>query len=100
MDVPEDVMEFLRELERRKVDFKLVAVERTPAPDETFDVWVRKAKEGAAEYEYVGVRPASEVYKERDWVACGKLTCVLFRGDVMDLAFSRETRRVHEPVEV
>jgi hypothetical protein len=96
-EVPEDVREFLKELERRRLEFTSVAVERTPMPHDTYDVWVRR-REGV--YEYVGLRPADEVYKEKDHVVCGKLTCTLFQRDVIRLAFSRETRKVHEPVEL
>ncbi|MEM4976423.1 MAG: hypothetical protein QXT64_03755 [Desulfurococcaceae archaeon] len=88
VEIPDDVKELLKELERRGVKPSLVAVERTP---ETYDTW-RDGK-------YVGVLPSDEVYKERNLVVCGKLTCACFLDDVLRYAWQREEKKLHEPEE-
>jgi hypothetical protein len=94
--VPEDVLQFLRELERRGIRIEQVSVERTPMPRDTYDVW--EVKEG--EYRYRGVLSGDEAYKPRTHVVCGRLTCSLFQDRVLTLAFDRELRKVYEPEEV
>ncbi|MEM4563409.1 MAG: hypothetical protein QXI55_05750 [Thermofilum sp.] len=88
MDLPDDVKELLKELEKRRFKPSLVAVEKTLS---TYHAW-RDGK-------YVGVLPSDDVYKERNSVVCGKLTCVCFMDDVLRYVWQREKRRLHEPEE-
>lgn len=88
MELPDDVKELLKELERRGLRPSLVAIERGPR---AYDAW----RDGR----YVGVLPPSEVYKEKNLVVCGKLTCSCFLGDLTQYVWERERRRLHEPEE-
>lgn len=100
LEIPEDVIPFLQELERRGIVAKLLAIERTPMPEDTYDVWICRLRGRKCEWEYSGVWDSDPVYAEPDLVVCGKLTCTLFKEDVLDLAYDREKRKVHEPVEI
>jgi len=88
VEIPEDVKELLEELKRRGLKPSLVAVERAPT---SYDAW-RDGK-------YIGVLPSDEVYKERDLVVCGKLTCACFVEDTIKYVWQREKRRLYEPEE-
>jgi hypothetical protein len=100
LEIPEDVRPFLQELERRGIAVTQLAVERTPMPEDTYHVWRCRRGDRGCEWEYIGVRAPDVVYAESDHVVCGRLTCTLFREDVLDLAYDRQTRRIHEPTEV
>jgi hypothetical protein len=91
-EIPEDVMEFVRECERRGRPPRLVAVERDRG---RYDVWVRTLWG----WKYAGEAGAEEAFREKDEVVCGRLTCSLFWRDAMTLAYDRQDRRVHEPRE-
>ncbi|MEM4977345.1 MAG: hypothetical protein QXT64_08485 [Desulfurococcaceae archaeon] len=89
MELPEDVKELLEKLRKRGYEPSLIAVERTP---DKYDVW-RKV-----DY-YLGVLRADDVYKEKNLVVCGKLTCACFVGQVLKYAWDRRRREIYEPEE-
>ena len=90
-ELPKDVKRFLNELRRRGIKPDLVAVERTPPPDETYHVY--------RDDKYEGIRSADDVFRERNFVVCGKLTCTAFIDDVIELVLDRIKGRVMEPEE-
>jgi len=92
MSLPEDVERFVEELLKRGLKPSIVAVERTPPPDETYDVFEGKR--------YVGVRSADDVFREKSFVVCGKLTCAMFVDDVIKYVLDRVKDRVVEPEEL
>lgn len=91
MALPEDVERFLEELKRRGIKPDIVAIERTPPPDETYDVF--------RDRKYIGVRPADDVFREKNFVACGKLTCAAFVDRAVELVLDRLKDRVIKPEE-
>ena len=96
MSLPQDVLEFVKECERRGMPPKAVALMKGGFPRERYDVLVRDA-EG---WRYVGEVGSEEAFKEPFEVVCGKLTCALFWRDSIVLAYDRVERRVYEPEEV
>jgi len=88
-ELPEDVKQFIEELKSRGINPGIVAVQRTPPPNETYHVF----KNG----EYLGVRPAVDVLKERMLVVCGKRTCVAFDHEDIKLILDRTRRKILNP---
>jgi len=91
LEIPSDVKRFVDEVKRRGFRPEIVAVERTPAPDETYYVY--------KDERYIGVRSADDVFRERNFVVCGRLTCACFQDDVIRLVLDRIKDVVMEPEE-
>ena len=91
MELPSDVKRFLDEVKRRGFKPEIVAIERTPAPDETYHVYKDET--------YIGVRSADDVFREKNFVVCGKLTCSAFYEDVIRLVLDRIKGEIMEPEE-
>lgn len=88
-ELPEDVKQFIEELKGRGINPGIVAVQRAPPPNETYHVF----KDG----EYLGVRPAVDVLKERMLVVCGKRACVAFDNENIKLILDRTRREIFDP---
>jgi len=91
LSLPEDVKRFLEELKRRGIKPEIVAIERTPPPDETYHVF--------KDQKYEGVRSADDVFREKNFVVCGKLTCAAFVDEVIKLVLDRLKDRIATPEE-
>jgi len=81
MSLPEDVKKLLEEIKKRGLKVDIIAVEKTPPPNETYDVF--------KDSEYVGVKSADDVFKEDNIAVCGKSVCTVFEGDLMKLILDR-----------
>jgi hypothetical protein len=100
MEIPKDVELFLKDLESRRITVRQLAIERTPMPDDTYDVWeCERVRDWKCDWKYLGVRSADDAYREPDKVVCHKLTCNLFLRRSLELIYDREERKVHEPEE-
>lgn len=86
MSLPEDVKKLLKEAEKKGVKVDIVAVERTPPPNETYDVFIGGR--------YIGVKSADDVFKEDNLTVCGKHVCTVFEGDIMRLILDRYRREI------
>jgi hypothetical protein len=100
MEIPKDVELFLKDLESRRITVRQLAIERTPLPNDTYDVWeCERVRDWKCDWKYLGVRSADDAYREPDKVVCHKLTCNLFLRRSLELIYDREERKVHEPEE-
>jgi len=90
-NIPTDVKKFLEEAKKRGLDVDMVAVMKSPPPNEKYDVWV--------DSNYVGEAGPDEVFGEEDVIICGKLTCTLFKKDTMKLLLDRLKNEILEPEE-